>query len=201
MEVWVKLPGRYNASNLVCAYAAGVLMGQDPSDMLEMLSEADPVKGRFETYRSDKGITGVVDYAHTPDALQNVLETLREVVSGDAQIITVVGAGGDRDRGKRPLMGRIAAELSHRTILTSDNPRNEDPESILSEILEGVPSPLRDRVLRITSREEAIRAACMMARQGDIVLLAGKGHENYQLIGDKKHPFNDMMILQKNLNG
>jgi UDP-N-acetylmuramoyl-L-alanyl-D-glutamate--2,6-diaminopimelate ligase len=199
-EVWVKLPGRFNASNLLCIYAAGVLSGQDPEDMLRALSEVGPVKGRFETYRSEKGITGVVDYAHTPDALQNVLETLVEVNSGGGRILTVVGAGGDRDRGKRPMMARIAAGMSNRTILTSDNPRNEDPEAILDDMMKGIPEEAASGVVRITSREEAIRTACLMAHPGDIILVAGKGHENYQVIGEKRYPFNDMMILQKNLN-
>jgi len=199
-EVWINLPGRYNAGNLLCVYAAGVLCGQDSGDMLTAVSKSRPVRGRFETFRSSNGITGVVDYAHTPDALENVLGTLVELVPSGARIITVVGAGGDRDRGKRPLMGKIAAVSSHTTILTSDNPRNEDPEAIMSEMLEGVPRHLRDSVLRISGREEAIRTACMMARSGDVVLVAGKGHENYQVIGTRKTPFNDMMILQKNLN-
>lgn len=198
-EVWINLPGRYNASNLLCVYAAGVLCGQEAGDMLRAVSESFPVKGRFETYRSEKGVTGVVDYAHTPHALENVLGTLVELVPAEARIITVVGAGGNRDRGKRPLMGKIAAGSSHATIFTSDNPREEDPGLIMDDMLEGVPKHLRDAVLRISDREEAIRTACMMAHPGDVVLVAGKGHENYQVIGNRKIPFNDMMILQKNL--
>lgn len=199
-EVWVKLPGRFNASNLLCCYATALLCGQDQDDVLTRLSQVDPVKGRFQTVHSAKGKTGVVDYAHTPDALSKVLETIREVNVSGGELITVVGAGGNRDQGKRPLMARIAVDGSHRVILTSDNPRNEDPEKILDDLMEGVPVSERDRVLRIVSREEAIRTACMLAREGDIVLVAGKGHEDYQLIGEKTLPFDDMQILQQNLN-
>ncbi len=199
-ELWVKLPGRFNASNLLCTYAVCALLGQESEDVLRELSNVDPVKGRFETFHSEKGITGVVDYAHTPDALSNVLETIREVNISGSHVITVVGAGGDRDRGKRPQMARIASEISHKVILTSDNPRTEDPETILDEMMEGVPARSKDRVLRIQNREEAIRTACMLAQAGDIILVAGKGHEDYQVIGDKKIPFDDMMILKQNLN-
>jgi UDP-N-acetylmuramoyl-L-alanyl-D-glutamate--2,6-diaminopimelate ligase len=198
-EVWVKLPGRFNASNLLCIYAVAVLSGQDPQDVLRELSKVDPVKGRFESFRSDRGTTGIVDYAHTPDALSNVLETIREVNLMDGEIITVVGAGGDRDSGKRPEMALIAAEASHKVILTSDNPRDEDPESILDDMMKGVPPGLRERTLRIENREEAIRTACMLAGPKDIILVAGKGHENYQLIGNRKIAFDDMQILQQHL--
>ena len=198
-EVWVKLPGRFNASNLLCVYGVSVLLGQSPGDVLRELSQVGPVKGRFETFLSEKGITGIVDYAHTPDALSNVLETIREVNISGAEVITVVGAGGDRDRGKRPKMARIAAEASHKVILTSDNPRTEDPEVILDDMIVGVPMSLKERTMRITSREEAIRTACIVARKGDIILVAGKGHENYQVIGDRKVAFDDMQILQHHL--
>lgn len=199
-EVWVKLPGRYNASNLLCTYATAVLLGQLPEDVLRELSKLDPVKGRFEIFRSERNITGVVDYAHTPDALSKVLETLREVQISGGQVITVIGAGGNRDKGKRPQMTLIATEFSHKVILTSDNPRNEDPEAILDDMMEGVPRETRDRILRIVNRKEAIRTACMLAGAGDIVLVAGKGHENYQVIGDQKIPFDDMLILKQNLS-
>ncbi|MCP4314094.1 MAG: UDP-N-acetylmuramoyl-L-alanyl-D-glutamate--2,6-diaminopimelate ligase [Bacteroidetes bacterium] len=199
-EVWVKLPGRFNASNLLGTYGAAVLSGQVPDDVLTELSNADPVKGRFESFHSEKGVTGVVDYAHTPDALSNVLETIREVNIFGGEVITVVGAGGNRDQGKRPQIARIATEASHKVILTSDNPREEDPDSILDEMMEGVPSAAREKVLRIISREEAIRTACMLAGAGDIILIAGKGHENYQVIGNKKMPFDDMLVLKQNLN-
>lgn len=199
-EVWVKLPGRFNASNLLCTYATSVLLGQEPEDVLAELSKLDPVKGRFQTARSDKGITGVVDYAHTPDALSSVLETIREVLESGSEIITVVGAGGNRDQGKRPQMAQIAAEASHKVILTSDNPRDENPENILDDMMAGVPANARERVLRITSREEAIRTACLLASEGDVILVAGKGHEDYQIIGNKRQAFDDMQILQQNLN-
>ncbi len=199
-EVWVRLPGRFNASNMVCTFAAAVLSGQNPEDVLREMSMVDSVKGRFETFTSKKGITGIVDYAHTPDALSKVLETIREVNIRNGEIITVVGAGGNRDRGKRPMMALIAARASQKVILTSDNPRDEDPESILDDMMKGIPRNLREKILRITNREESIRTACMLAGPDDIVLVAGKGHENYQLIGKKKFPFNDMEILQQNLN-
>ena len=199
-EVWVSLPGRFNASNLLSTYAVAVLLGQHPNDVLRELSQLVSVRGRFETFRSERGIIGIIDYAHTPDALSNVLETIREVNFSGGEIITVVGAGGNRDRGKRPQMARIAAEASHKVILTSDNPRNEDPERIIDDMMEGIPEKLKSRILRITDREEAIRTACMLAASGDIILVAGKGHERYQVIGDRKIAFDDMKILQQNIN-
>lgn len=200
-EVWIRLPGRFNASNLLCTYGAGVLGGQSPEDMLREVSRVESVEGRFQTIHSPGGTTGIVDYAHTPDALSNVLDTIAEVNMKRGRIITVVGAGGDRDPGKRPQMARIAAEGSSRVILTSDNPRSEDPEQILDQMMEGVPPALKDNVLRISSREEAIRAACMLASSGDVVLVAGKGHEKVQVIGDKRIPFDDLQILKQNLKG
>jgi UDP-N-acetylmuramoyl-L-alanyl-D-glutamate--2,6-diaminopimelate ligase len=200
-EVWVKLPGRFNAGNLLCAFGASVLLGHHTEEVLAALSELNPVTGRFETYRSEKGATAIVDYAHTPDALTNVLETIAEVNVTHGQVITVVGAGGDRDPGKRPQMAKIAAEASHKLILTSDNPRSEDPETILDQMMEGVPQALRKQVLRISNREEAIRTACMLAAPKDIVLVAGKGHEKQQIIGKERFPFDDMQILKQHLNG
>ncbi|MCK5134769.1 MAG: UDP-N-acetylmuramoyl-L-alanyl-D-glutamate--2,6-diaminopimelate ligase [Bacteroidales bacterium] len=199
-EVWVKLPGRFNVSNLLCVYATSVLLGQHPEDVIRGVSEVNPVPGRFETFRSGKGTTGIVDYAHTPDALQNVLDTIHEVNVAGGEIITVIGAGGNRDRGKRPEMARIAAEGSQKVILTSDNPRYEDPDSILDDMMGGVPPGLHDRTMRIVSREEAIRTACIIAGQRDIILLAGKGHENYQEIKGERIEFDDMQILKRNLN-
>jgi UDP-N-acetylmuramoyl-L-alanyl-D-glutamate--2,6-diaminopimelate ligase len=199
-EVWVRLPGRFNAGNLLCVYGVAVLLGQHPEDVIQAVSQLDPVQGRFETYKSKTGITGIVDYAHTPDALQNVLDTIHEVNVTGGEIITVVGAGGNRDRGKRPKMARIAAESSHKLILTSDNPRDEDPQKILDEMVEGVPASLRERTLCIVSREEAIRTACLMARQPDIILVAGKGHENYQEIRGERIRFDDLQVLKENLN-
>lgn len=199
-ELWIKLPGRFNASNLVAVFAAGVLSGQRPEEMLTVLSQVDAVRGRFESFLSGGGITALVDYAHTPDALSKVLETIAEVNVKGGKVITVVGAGGNRDQGKRPQMARIAAEASDKLILTSDNPRLEDPEVILEQMMEGVPAVLTERVLRISNRKEAIRTACMMAQKGDIVLVAGKGHETYQVIGKERLPFDDMQILKDNLN-
>lgn len=199
LEVWIALPGRFNASNLLSVYAASVLLGQHPDDVIREVSSLKPVSGRFETYRSESGTIGIVDYAHTPDALKNVLDTIREVNISGGEIITVVGAGGNRDRGKRPKMARIAAEASNKLILTSDNPRDENPEKIVDEMMEGIPLELRTRTMRIVSREEAIRTACIMAGKGDIILLAGKGHENTQEIQGKKIAFDDREILERNL--
>lgn len=176
-ELWVKLPGRFNAGNLLCAYGACVLLGHHREEVMSVLSELNPVAGRFETYRSGKGTTAIVDYAHTPDALNNVLDTISEVNVAGGELITVVGAGGNRDRGKRPQMAKIVAESSQKVILTSDNPRDEDPESILDDMMEGLPESLLDRTMRIVSREEAIRTACIIAGEKDIILVAGKGHE------------------------
>ena len=199
-EVWVKLPGRFNASNLLCVYGTSVLLGLHPEDVIRVVSEVNPVAGRFEILRSKKGPTGIVDYAHTPDALQCVIDTIHEVNVTGGEIITVVGAGGDRDRGKRPEMARIAAVGSHKLILTSDNPRNEDPNGILDDMMKGIPSALHGRTMRIVSREEAIRTACIIAGEQDIILVAGKGHENYQEIKGERTAFNDMQILKRNLN-
>jgi UDP-N-acetylmuramoyl-L-alanyl-D-glutamate--2,6-diaminopimelate ligase len=200
-EVWVKLPGRFNAENLLCAYGASILLGQHQDEVLAALSELNPVRGRFETFRSKKGTTAIVDYAHTPDALNNVLGTIREVNVGGGEIITVIGAGGNRDRGKRPQMAKIVAESSHKVILTSDNPRDEDPEAILDDMMEGVPESLLDRTMRIVSREEAIRTACIIAGDKDIILVAGKGHELTQEIRGEKKAFDDMEILKQHLKG
>ncbi len=200
-EVWIKLPGRFNAENLVCVYATLLLLGHHREDVLRSLSQLNPVAGRFETFRSGKGTTAIVDYAHTPDALQNVLETIQEVNVTGGDIITVVGAGGNRDRGKRPLMAEIVARGSHKVILTSDNPRDEDPEAILDEMIEGIPDTFRNNTLRITNREEAIRTACLMAGSHDIILVAGKGHERTQEIRGEKRAFDDMKILKQNLKG
>ena len=169
--------------------------------MLETLSKLNPVEGRFEMVHTEAGPTALVDYAHTPDALAHVLETLHEVNVTGGDIITVVGAGGNRDKGKRPEMARIAAESSQKIILTSDNPRDENPEEILNDMEAGIPAGMREHTLRIVNRQEAIRTACMLAKQNDIVLVAGKGHEKTQEIKGEKFPFDDMEILKMNLKG
>ena len=200
-EVWVKIPGRFNASNLLCAYGASILLGHHPDETITALSELNPVAGRFETIRSAGGTTAIVDYAHSPDALKNMLDTIHEVNTAGGEIITVVGAGGDRDRGKRPQMAKIVAFASHKVILTSDNPRNEDPEQILDDMMEGIPAQERENTMRIVSREEAIRTACIIAGAKDIILVAGKGHEKTQEVAGEKRAFDDMEILKQNLKG
>lgn len=200
-EIWVKLPGRFNAANLLCVYAVCLLLGHHQDDVLQAVSQVNPVRGRFEAFLSKKGIRGIVDYAHTPDALQKVLDTIKEVNVAGGEIITVVGAGGNRDRGKRPAMARIGAEASHKLILTSDNPRNEDPEAILDDMMEGIPAGLKEHTMRIVNRKEAIRTACVIAKKQDIILVAGKGHELTQEIGGEKKAFDDMSFLKQFLNG
>jgi UDP-N-acetylmuramoyl-L-alanyl-D-glutamate--2,6-diaminopimelate ligase len=194
-EVWCRLVGTFNAYNLLAIYATAILLGEDPIEVLTIISRLEPAEGRFEAIRSDSGIIAIVDYAHTPDALLNVLDTLAEIRNGQAKIITVVGAGGNRDNTKRPVMARIAAEKSDRVILTSDNPRSEDPDEILSQMQAGLSITDKKKVLTIPSRLEAIRTACALAQPGDIVLVAGKGHEKYQEINGVKHPFDDKQIL------
>lgn len=198
-EVWCRLVGRFNGYNLMAVYAAGVLLGQDPTEVLTILSNVESVEGRFDYIKSPQGIIGIVDYAHTPDALQNVLETINQLRSGNEMLITVVGCGGDRDKTKRPIMARIAARLSDRVILTSDNPRSEVPEHIISEMLAGVEKEYSRNVQNITEREDAIRIACAMTRDNDVILIAGKGHEKYQEIKGVKHHFDDKEILKKYL--
>lgn len=195
-DFWSRLVGKFNAYNLMAVYGCALLCGMEKEQVLTMLSEQMPVEGRFETLRSAEGITAIVDYAHTPDALKNVLTTIENLRNGNMRIITVVGAGGDRDAGKRPVMGQVAADLSQQVILTSDNPRFEKPEEIIRQMMAGVPEDKRNDVLVIPDRREAIKTAVLLARVGDIVLVAGKGHETYQEIEGKKHPFDDREILQ-----
>lgn len=190
-EVWVRFIGRYNVSNLLAVYSAARLLGQEQSDILTHLSMLEPVEGRLETVLLGNERIGIVDYAHTPDALENVLTTLVDLKKQDTRIITVFGAGGDRDRGKRPLMAEVACRLSDQVIITSDNPRTEDPEKIMEDVRKGVPAGTEARVLSITNRHDAIKTAVALARKGDIVLLAGKGHETYQEINGVKHHFDD----------
>lgn len=196
-EVWVKLIGNFNAYNVLAVYATAVLLKQDKTNVLTALSTLNAVEGRFQQLKSTTGITGIVDYAHTPDALKNVLETIKSLRTGNEQVITLVGCGGDRDAAKRPIMAQIACELSTKVILTSDNPRSEDPESILDQMQKGIDTVEMKKMLRISDRKEAIRTACSLAKPGDIILIAGKGHENYQEIKGVKHPFDDFEILKE----
>ena len=199
-EVWVRFIGDYNASNLLAVCAASELLGAERKEILTILSGLSSVAGRLETIRSQKGIIGIVDYAHTPDALMNVIGTLNRIRTGNMQLITVVGAGGDRDRTKRPKMAAISAEGSTKVILTSDNPRTEDPEKILDDMEAGITPEMKNKTLRITERREAIKTAVMLAKPGDVVLVAGKGHEPYQEIKGVKHHFDDREELRKALS-
>lgn len=198
-EVWSKLIGDFNASNLLAIYAASELLGADKKEILTHLSSLTPVAGRLEVIRSAGGITGIVDYAHTPDALLNVIDTINKIRKENDKLITVVGAGGDRDRTKRPKMASISADGSTMVILTSDNPRTEDPEMILNDMEAGITVELKAKTLRIADRREAIKTAIMLASPGDVVLVAGKGHENYQEIMGVKHHFDDREELKKAL--
>lgn len=199
-EVWTKLIGRFNAYNVLLTYATGVLLGQDRLEVLTMLSNLNPPNGRFQFLRSEPGIIGIVDYAHTPDALKNVLKTIQEIREGEHKIITVVGCGGDRDTTKRPLMAQIACKFSDKVVLTSDNPRTESPEAIIKDMEAGVELIHLKKTLSITDRREAIKTATAMADEGDIILVAGKGHETYQEINGVRHDFDDMKILSEMLN-
>ena len=190
-QVEVLFTGRFNAYNLLSVYGASLLLGFDPQQVLVKMSLLEPVAGRFQTLRSPRGYTAIVDYAHTPDALVNVLNAIREVVGTTGRIITVCGCGGNRDTGKRPIMAREAAIRSDRVVLTSDNPRNEDPDEILRQMETGLPDEARPTTLTITDRRQAIRTACQLAQAGDVVLVAGKGHEDYQEIQGVKHHFDD----------
>jgi len=195
IEVWTKLIGGFNAYNLLAIYSTAVLLDIDKLQVLTALSQLVSVDGRFEYVKSDKNVSGIVDYAHTPDALKNVLKTINDIRTGNEQVITLVGCGGDRDKDKRPLMAKIACELSDKIILTSDNPRTENPEEIIKDMRGGVDALHFKKVLAITNREEAIRTACSLAEKGDIILVAGKGHEKYQEINGEKFPFDDVKIL------
>ena len=194
-ELWTGLLGRFNAYNLVAVYGAAVLLGLDRGEVLRVLSTLHPVSGRFEIIRAENGTVAVVDYAHTPDALENVLRTIEEIRTLDQQLIVVCGCGGDRDRTKRPEMARIAVKYATTAIFTSDNPRHESPEAILDEMTAGLDAGTR--CVRITDRAEAIRTAVLLSRPGDILLVAGKGHETYQIIGDVKHHFDDREEVHK----
>ncbi|MBL1411286.1 UDP-N-acetylmuramoyl-L-alanyl-D-glutamate--2,6-diaminopimelate ligase [Sphingobacterium faecale] len=199
-EVWVKLVGGFNAYNILAVYGAAILLEQETLKVLTALSEITGAEGRFETVRSAKGIVGVVDYAHTPDAVENVLETIQQLRTGTQQIITVLGCGGDRDRTKRPEMAKVALKYSDKVIITSDNPRTEDPLAIIKEMEAGVPADKKKNTFSISDRREAIRAACHLASPGDIVLIAGKGHEKYQEINGVRHHFDDREELENTFN-
>jgi UDP-N-acetylmuramoyl-L-alanyl-D-glutamate--2,6-diaminopimelate ligase len=196
-QVWFKLVGRFNAYNLLAAYGTAFLLGKDKADILRFLSKLSSAKGRFDTVYSSDKITGIIDYAHTPDALQNVLQTVADLRTGNEQVITIVGCGGNRDATKRPLMAKIACEWSDKVIFTSDNPRFENPETILDEMQQGVPAEHFKKTLRIGDRREALKAAVGMAQKGDIILVAGKGHETYQDIQGVKYPFDDRIVLEE----
>lgn len=197
-EMWCRLVGRFNAYNLLAIYGAAVLCGVDKDEALRILSSLEAAPGRFQ-YVNGRGITGIVDYAHTPDALQNVISTIDGIRRKTQQLITVVGCGGDRDRTKRPEMAKIAAEGSDKVVLTSDNPRTENPDTILDEMEAGLTPQQLSRVVRITDRRQAIRTACMMAKEGDIVLVAGKGHETYQEVNGVRHHFDDVEEVGREL--
>jgi len=196
-EVETLFTGRFNAYNLTAVYGAGVLAGWAEEDVLRCISQLVPVAGRFQAFHSPKGVTAIVDYAHTPDALVNVLDTIREVVGQQGEIITVVGCGGNRDAGKRPIMAAESAKRSNRLILTSDNPRFEEPEAILAEMETGLDQDARRKTLHITDRREAIRTAVALASPGSVILIAGKGHEDYQEIKGVKHHFDDREEVKK----
>ncbi len=207
-EVFVPLVGRFNVSNLLCIYGAALCLGFEELDVLRVMSTLKPVNGRFETIRSPKGWTAIVDYAHTPDAVENVIQTIREIIGSDKgtkdqgprKLITVVGCGGNRDKGKRPMMAKIAKAGSEQLILTSDNPRDEEPQDILNDMKAGLTEEELRSTLVIEDRETAIQTACTLAQSGDVILVAGKGHEDYQIIKGVKHHFDDHEIVRKYAN-
>ncbi len=196
-EVGVQFIGKFNVSNLLAVYGAAIMLGKKPDDILVILSTLKSVSGRLEPIHSPEGYTAIVDYAHTPDALENVLNTINEVLNGKGKVITVCGAGGNRDKGKRPIMAQTAAKLSDKVIITSDNPRFEEPQDIINDMLAGLDNKQMKKVVSIVDRKEAIRTACMMAEKGDVILIAGKGHEDYQEIKGVKHHFDDREVVRE----
>ena len=200
LDIWTYFVGKFNASNLLGVYATATMLGFDKKDILTALSELKPVEGRFETIRSNNGITAIIDYAHTPDALQNVLNAINQIRKEKQQLITVVGAGGDRDKTKRPEMAKIAVDNCDVLILTSDNPRSEDPNAIIADMKAGIEADKNKKILVIVDRKEAIRTACLLAKIGDIILIAGKGHETYQEVKGVKHHFDDREITKQILD-
>ena len=199
-EVGVQFIGKFNVSNLLAVYGAAVMLGKKPDDILVILSTLKSVNGRLEPIHSPEGYTAIVDYAHTPDALENVLNAIHEVLDGKGKVITVCGAGGNRDKGKRPLMAQEAVKQSDKVIITSDNPRFEEPQDIINDMLAGLEVKQRKKVVSIVDRREAIRTACMMAEKGDVILIAGKGHEDYQEIQGVKHHFDDKEVVRDIFN-
>lgn len=197
IEAWYHLVGRFNASNLLAVYGVAFMLDFEPEEIIRKLTVLNRVPGRFETFRSANNLTGIIDYAHTPDALKNVLQTIGDIRSRNEQLTCVVGCGGNRDAEKRPIMAAIACEFADKVIFTSDNPRNENPEDILNEMMKGVPPQYFKKVLKISDREEAIKVAVSLSSGGDIILIAGKGHEKYQEINGVKHPFDDKVKLQE----
>jgi UDP-N-acetylmuramoyl-L-alanyl-D-glutamate--2,6-diaminopimelate ligase len=195
-EVWSRIVGEFNAYNLLAIYATAVLLGEDQLQALTSISALNSAEGRFDVVESKTGVIGVIDYAHTPDALKNVLHTILEIKEDNQNLISIVGCGGDRDNSKRPLMGNISAQNSNKVIFTSDNPRSEDPNQILQEMADGVSATLKKKTLIINDRREAIKTACSLVNTGDIILLAGKGHEKYQEIDGEKLPFDDKEELK-----
>ncbi len=196
-EVGVQFIGKFNVSNLLAVYGAAIMLGKKQEDILVILSTLKSVSGRLEPIHSPEGYTAIVDYAHTPDALENVLNTINEVLNGKGRVITVCGAGGNRDKGKRPIMAQTAAKLSDKVIITSDNPRFEEPQDIINDMLAGLDNKQMKKVVSIADRKEAIRTACMMAEKGDVILIAGKGHEDYQEIKGVKHHFDDREVVRE----
>ena len=196
-EVGVQFIGKFNVSNLLCVYGTAIMLGKKPEDILVVMSTLKSVNGRLDPIRSPEGYTAIVDYAHTPDALENVLNAIHEVLDGKGKVITVCGAGGNRDKGKRPLMAQEAVKQSDRVIITSDNPRFEEPQDIINDMLAGLDQKQMKKVLSIVDRREAIRTACMMAEKGDVILVAGKGHEDYQEIKGVKHHFDDHEVIRE----
>ncbi len=199
-EVWFKLIGSFNAYNLLAVYATALLLEQDRLQVLTLLSGLNGAEGRFDYFVSENGVVGIIDYAHTPDAVKNVLQTINNIREGNEKVITVIGCGGDRDKAKRPVMAEVASKLSDKVILTSDNPRTEDPAEIIREMEAGISISNKRKTLSIQERKEAIRTACHLAQPGDIILLAGKGHEKYQEIQGVKYPFDDKEVLLEAFN-
>lgn len=196
-EVGVQFIGKFNVSNLLAVYGAAIMLGEKPEDVLVVMSTLKSVSGRLDPVHSPEGYVAIVDYAHTPDALENVLKAIHEVLNGKGEVITVCGAGGNRDKGKRPLMAQEAVKQSDKVIITSDNPRFEEPQAIINDMLAGLNSQQMKKVISIVDRKEAIRTACMMAKKGDVILVAGKGHEDYQEVCGVKHHFDDKEVLKE----